>query len=434
MAKSKSQSLWLHSSLTPLMISLSPRFDSYPHFHEAYEQYTDFPRGARHAQVPVRWVLTSKLFEPIVLEDEDEREQSIEHIRHIKADMRAGRDIPPVLIEKGRVFDGRHRIGAAWEDRIKYVPVVDVADLKKSGRKNNPTEGESLRVTNSQGLTFLVTVVRQGERYGHNKQLTHDQADPLIEVYDLTQANTPKRGGFGGFGPEGQFVSRYDASTLAGGTGGIDLQGGVPEWRIDAAAFAPVRALARKVADPNTKHWTGKTWQELARQKNPTEGEAAVPVSSETSAFKLAAKVAIVGLIVGGIYKFFTKDTGTLVVDTSKAPPPKPTEPEKPLVGSKILAKLPAFDPSAPGTVPYYVVNVFAEQELPRPEPGAVDIATYLRSVPAEDIDVHGPFLPAQKPNRFEGPLPTLAVIVAPSGMVITSMDKADLQALAPSQ
>lgn len=169
------------------------------------------------------------------------------------------------------------------------------------------------------------------------------------------------------------------------------------------------------------------------RNGNPVDGEATPPQPSGMAGlFKLAAGVAVVGLAGAAIWKFFAKDTGTIIVDTK---PTKPAEPEQPLVGSKILAKLPAFNPEATGTIPYYVVNVFSSQELARPAPGAIDIATYLRSVPADDIQVFGPYLPAQQQQeRFAGPMPTLAVIVAPNGMVITSMNQAELQAITPAQ
>lgn len=303
----KPESLWLKSHADPVMISLSPRFDDYPHFHESYEQY-DFPSGARHAQVPVRWVLTSKLFQPIVIDDYEERQAKIEFINWLKKYMREGHDIPPVLVSKGKIFDGVHRTAAAWELRIKYVPVVDVADLKKAGK------------------------------------------------------------------------------------------------------------LAK-----------------AGRKPNPADETTPPQPSGATGWFKLAAGAAVIGLAGAAIWKFFSKDTGSVIVDTKPTPAPAP---EKPLVGSKILAKLPAFNPEATGTIPYYVVNVFSSQdEIVRPAPGVVDIATYLRSVPVDDITVLGPYLPAQDQHeRFQGPMPTLAVIVAPNGMVITSMNQAELQALAAAQ
>lgn len=98
-----------------------------------------------------------------------------------------------------------------------------------------------MKVTNDEGRTFLVRVVHKGEKYGLDDCLTHDEADPLIEFYD--QSVNLKS-----WGPRGQFVSRYYASTLAERSPyGLNLLGYVPEWKIDAAAMEPVRELARSL-------------------------------------------------------------------------------------------------------------------------------------------------------------------------------------------
>jgi hypothetical protein len=92
-------------------------------------------------------------------------------------------------------------------------------------------------IENSRGKKFLIRVVRQGDRYGLDDCLTHDKGEPMIEFYDLTYTEK--------FGPRGQFVSRYNAATLADhGPAGLDLQGDVPGWKVDAAALAPVLKLA----------------------------------------------------------------------------------------------------------------------------------------------------------------------------------------------
>lgn len=70
-----------------------------------------------------------------------------------------------------------------------------------------------------------VRLVRQGDSYGLDHCLTHDEPDPMVEFYDGKQ--DPKV-----FGPLGQFVSRYYASTLRERP--VDyalcLHGGVPAW------------------------------------------------------------------------------------------------------------------------------------------------------------------------------------------------------------
>jgi hypothetical protein len=227
-----------------------------------------------------------------------------------------------------------------------------------------------------------------------------------------------------------------------------DLQDAVDTGRQMAEA-RDVRLAASRVPFPfvDRKGNPGDSQLAVVPVQSMAPVQSPPPPSGTTSFLKVAAGVAVVGLVGAGLWKFFTKPMGTIVIDHSKDPKlPKPVveppAPEKPLVVSKILAKLPAFDPAATGTVPYYVVNVFADpgaqptgggyQELTRPEPGAVDIATYLRSVPVADIQVYGPYMPGQKPDRFSGPLPDLAVIVAPNGMVITSMNKAELAAITP--
>ena len=100
-----------------------------------------------------------------------------------------------------------------------------------------------LTIKNAQGRSFLIKIVNTGERYGLNDCLTHDKPDPLVEVYDLTYAS------MGSYGPEGQFVARYYARTLAASPGGrgIDLCGHEPVWKIDGAAWAPVEAMAKAI-------------------------------------------------------------------------------------------------------------------------------------------------------------------------------------------
>lgn len=90
------------------------------------------------------------------------------------------------------------------------------------------------QVTNENGRAFNVRVVRSGERYGLNDCLTHNSDKALIEFYDATQ--DPAK-----FGPRGQFVSRYYASTLLerSYSTGLCLDGGNADvWSLDVAALA----------------------------------------------------------------------------------------------------------------------------------------------------------------------------------------------------
>lgn len=95
-----------------------------------------------------------------------------------------------------------------------------------------------LIIINDRGRRFGVRIVHEGERYGRDDCLVHDEREPLVEFYDMTYADQP------GFGPRGQFVSRYYRCTLMDHHfGGIDLYGGVDAWKVDAFAMDQVRRL-----------------------------------------------------------------------------------------------------------------------------------------------------------------------------------------------
>ena len=76
------------------------------------------------------------------------------------------------------------------------------------------------------GIPFRARLVKQGDRYGLNDCLTHDSPRPMIEFYDARYPHTP----------HGQFVSRYYLDTLTDHPfeHGLDLQGDVADWTIDA--------------------------------------------------------------------------------------------------------------------------------------------------------------------------------------------------------
>lgn len=86
-----------------------------------------------------------------------------------------------------------------------------------------------LRIINDKGIPFSVRMVFQGQNYGNQMQLTHDGSEPLVEFYDAS--SVPNYG-------LGQFVSRYYLSSLIDNrqpeTHGLDLDGGVPDWKITA--------------------------------------------------------------------------------------------------------------------------------------------------------------------------------------------------------
>jgi hypothetical protein len=86
-----------------------------------------------------------------------------------------------------------------------------------------------LRITNEKGIPFSVRMVFRGQHYGTHMQLSHDEDEPLVEFYDAS--SVPNHG-------LGQFVSRYHLNTLIENhhpqSHGLDLDGGVPDWKITA--------------------------------------------------------------------------------------------------------------------------------------------------------------------------------------------------------
>lgn len=110
--------LWLKSGKKPVRVDLD-LFSDYPHFHYSFEQYEDFkvPRF-----VKVRWEPTSRFLEP--LEGPEDEEDSF--IRSVAAKIAEGEAVPPILLNEGRLFDGRHRAWAADELGLKKVPVAEI--------------------------------------------------------------------------------------------------------------------------------------------------------------------------------------------------------------------------------------------------------------------------------------------------------------------
>jgi hypothetical protein len=97
-------------------------------------------------------------------------------------------------------------------------------------------------ITNRDGRKFFIRVVFRGDSYGRNDCLEHDDDMPMIEFYDWTYRSND-------FGPRGQFVSRYNADTLArrDDSVGLNLQGDVSVWWVDSAAMEPVDRLAQEL-------------------------------------------------------------------------------------------------------------------------------------------------------------------------------------------
>jgi hypothetical protein len=88
---------------------------------------------------------------------------------------------------------------------------------------------------NDAGRPFRTRLVRTGDRYGLNDCLVHDKPGPMVEFYDASQ--DPEK-----FGPRGQFVTRYYASTLTRRerSAGLDLDCGIPGWKVDGCVMEQV--------------------------------------------------------------------------------------------------------------------------------------------------------------------------------------------------
>jgi hypothetical protein len=108
------------------------------------------------------------------------------------------------------------------------------------------TDGEDSSMTTStyhfitdQNIPMVARFVRKGDRYGLNGFLTHNEDDPVVEFYDARFDHNEWAGFIG------QFISRYCLSTLEEGMFelvicGLDLDGGIPDWKVDAGSMRSV--------------------------------------------------------------------------------------------------------------------------------------------------------------------------------------------------
>ena len=102
-------------------------------------------------------------------------------------------------------------------------------------------------IANENGKAFRMRIVRPGDAYGRNMELTNGTTHTLVEFYDAAHEHTVDPDGK----PLGQFISRYRADTLLGTDSdgpknifehyeGLNLEGGVDSWSLDASALADV--------------------------------------------------------------------------------------------------------------------------------------------------------------------------------------------------
>ena len=95
---------------------------------------------------------------------------------------------------------------------------------------------------------WTVRVVFEGDRYGRDMCLVHDDAKPLIEFYDADHDFDTDTDGK----VLGQFVSSYSADTLLEDiktTNGINLHGGVPKWTIEKACYREILSKVESIID-----------------------------------------------------------------------------------------------------------------------------------------------------------------------------------------
>lgn len=101
---------------------------------------------------------------------------------------------------------------------------------------------ETMSITAANGVRFNVRILRNGARYGADHVLTWEEDRPGVEFYDTRYPHTEF----------GQFTGgRYYVDTILGRDGwgpyrgGLDLDGGIPAWRVDAESMTIVRAWLR---------------------------------------------------------------------------------------------------------------------------------------------------------------------------------------------
>lgn len=96
-------------------------------------------------------------------------------------------------------------------------------------------------VTNKETkISFMVRIVERGDHYGHKMGLCHGGDVPMIEFYD-TRYKFDRDGDI----ILGQFISRYYLDTfkeIKPGDG-LNLQGGVSAWNLDAGAMKQTFSL-----------------------------------------------------------------------------------------------------------------------------------------------------------------------------------------------
>ena len=106
---------------------------------------------------------------------------------------------------------------------------------------------------NERGQPWTIRIIDKVDKYGREDCLTHDNDEPTVEFYDSDHPHDidPVSGTI-----LGQFVSRYYISTIAdGGSGGLDLMGYEPKWKINSLMMDNVRAYLCAFAKEQNWSW-----------------------------------------------------------------------------------------------------------------------------------------------------------------------------------
>lgn len=143
------------------------------------------------------------------------------------------------------VLEQFHNLVGLEEPEIYRIRVIEIPlpDNLLYPLTTNTSGLPNLLLFLDEGLPWAVRVVFEGDRYGLNNILIHDEPDPLVEFYDREHLEK--------FSPWGQFVSRYYLSTLTTHKGerGLNLDMGVPAWQINGESFARVISWANDLAE-----------------------------------------------------------------------------------------------------------------------------------------------------------------------------------------
>lgn len=99
-------------------------------------------------------------------------------------------------------------------------------------------DSDVLKVTNTDGRSFNVKLIRPSEPESQRgRGRWQNPTKPIVEFYDVVFEGDPR------LGPLGQFAARYYVADLLEHPKGVGLTlfGGVPAWRLDAAAIIEVQ-------------------------------------------------------------------------------------------------------------------------------------------------------------------------------------------------